>query len=262
MKYNFCPSHRQIPATYLYINGRPLMIKEKLKNLVVEAAERARAKGDLPVPQMPAFAVEEPKADAHGDLSTNFAMVAASLQKMPPRRIAEVIIENLHDGDGLLEKTEIAGPGFINFFVNPGAWHPVLTRIHREAERYGASAFGRGRKVQVEFVSANPTGPLHVGHGRGAAVGDSVGNILAFCGFQVEKEYYINDSGRQIRTLGRSVFLRYTELCGRTVDFPADCYQGEYIRELARRIQNEKGEQLLHRPEQDAIDYCARLAAG
>ncbi len=237
------------------------MIKSKLKKLVAEAAGRANASGTLPSPQMPPVNIEEPKAGAHGDLSTNFAMVAASMQKMAPRKIAEAVIANLQDGEGLLEKAEIAGPGFINFFIRPTAWHPVLQEIHQAGDHYGASNYGNDRKVQVEFVSANPTGPLHVGHGRGAAVGDSVGNILAYCGFRVEKEYYINDSGRQIRTLGKSVFLRYRELHGRTIDFPDECYQGEYIRELARRIQSEQGDQLLNQPEEEAVGYCARLAA-
>ena len=237
------------------------MIKEQIKTMVVEAAKQAHADGSLPSSDMPAVKIEEPKADAHGDLSTNFAMVAAALQKMPPRKIAEAVIDHLQDSGGWLEKAEIAGPGFINFFVTPPAWHPVLRQIHQAGGRYGASTFGRDRKIQVEFVSANPTGPLHVGHGRGAAVGDSVGNILAFCGFRVEKEYYINDSGRQIRTLGRSVFLRYKQLCGREVDFPEDCYQGGYIRELAQKIESEKGDRLLHQPEEEAIGYCARLSA-
>ena len=237
------------------------MIKSKLKTLVAEAARRAHASGVLPSPQMPPVGIEEPKAHAHGDLATNFAMVAASMQKMAPRKIAEAVIANLQDSEGLLEKAEIAGPGFINFFIQPTAWHPALQEIHQTGDRYGASTFGNNRKVQVEFVSANPTGPLHVGHGRGAAVGDSVGNILAFCGFRVEKEYYINDSGRQIRTLGKSVFLRYMEQHGWTIDFPDECYQGDYIRELARRIQTEQGDQLLQQPEEDAVVYCARLAA-
>ena len=237
------------------------MIKEKLKTLVTRAVERAHASGALPSAQMPAIRIEEPKAEAHGDLSTNVAMVAASLQKMAPQKIAAAIIDHLNDSDGLLEKADIAGPGFINFFVRPKAWQPVLQLIHQAGNRYGSSPFGQGRRVQVEFVSANPTGPLHVGHGRGAAVGDSVGNLLAFCGFDVEKEYYINDSGRQIRTLGLSVYLRYRELLGRKVDFPADCYQGEYIRELALQIQKDMGDQLLSQSEEDAVDTCARLAA-
>jgi arginyl-tRNA synthetase len=130
----------------------------------------------------------------------------------------------------ILEKTEIAGPGFINFFLKTSAWHPVLQKIHAANTRYGATDVGKGQKFQVEFVSSNPTGPLHVGHGRGAAVGDAVANILAFCGYDVEKEYYINDSGRQIHTLGRSVYLRYKEMFGQKVTFPDECYQGDYIR--------------------------------
>ena len=121
---------------------------------------------------------------------------------------------------------------------------------------------GNGRKIQVEFVSANPTGPLHVGHGRGAAVGDAVANVLAFCGYEVQREYYINDSGRQIRTLGRSVYLRYLALTGETVDFPGDCYQGEYIIDLARRILAGQGERLKQTEEAAAVDVCARFAAG
>ncbi|MGD9221455.1 MAG: arginine--tRNA ligase, partial [Desulfobacterales bacterium] len=126
---------------------------------------------------------------------------------------------------------------------------------------YGASDIGRGQKFQVEFVSSNPTGPLHVGHGRGAAVGDAVANILAFCGYDVQKEYYINDSGRQIRTLGQSVYLRYRELLGQTVKFPEECYQGVYIHELAADIKAQKGDGLLALPEEDAIMHCARFAA-
>ena len=237
-------------------------MKTKIENLIIAAARRAHAGGLLPAAELPAVVVEEPKVENHGDLATNFAMAAASLQKMAPRKIAEVIVDHLDDSELLLEKTEVAGPGFINFFVKPSAWHPIMKQIHQAGARYGSSTFGKGRRVQVEFVSANPTGPLHVGHGRGAAVGDSVGNILAFCGFEVQKEYYINDSGRQIRTLGRSVFLRYQQLCGRQVEFPADCYQGAYIRELALGIKTDKQDQLLHQPEEDAIAYCARLAAG
>ena len=236
-------------------------MKQRIQNLIIDAARRACAGGQLPSADFPSFSIEEPKSDAHGDLSTNFAMVSASVQKMAPRKIAEAIVSNLKDPEGLLEKTEIAGPGFINFFVRPNAWQPVLQQIHQAGGQFGSAQFGKGTKIQVEFVSANPTGPLHVGHGRGAAVGDSVGNILAFCGFEVEKEYYINDSGRQIRTLGLSVYLRYQQLCGRKIEFPEDCYQGEYIREMAQRIHKQQDDQLLERPEDDAIDYCARLAA-
>lgn len=241
--------------------GNLKIMKPKIRQLITQAAKRAHAKGDLPAAEFPEVDVEEPKAGAHGDFSTNFAMVMASAQKMPPRKIADAIVANLNDGEGILARTEIAGPGFINFFVKPQAWHPILHDIHAADGRYGTSDFGKGKKIQVEFVSANPTGPLHVGHGRGAAVGDSVANILAFCGFEVEKEYYVNDSGRQIRTLGLSVYLRYKQLLGHTIDFPDECYQGDYIREMAAEIVAEKGDALLKQEEENAMLFCARQAA-
>ncbi|MCK4620292.1 MAG: arginine--tRNA ligase, partial [Desulfobacterales bacterium] len=225
------------------------------------ASKDAYDNGDLPSSDFPEIEVEEPNAGPHGDFSTNISMVMASIQKMPPRKIAEAIIKNINDPDGILDKTEIAGPGFINFFLNKYSWHPVLRKIHEQDALYGASDIGKGKKIQVEFVSANPTGPLHVGHGRGAAVGDSVANILLFCGYNVEKEYYINDSGRQINTLGRSVFLRYKELFEADVQFPEDCYQGDYVRDLAGKVKEAKEDKLLSMSEDEAISYCARFAA-
>jgi arginyl-tRNA synthetase len=236
-------------------------MKRKIKNLILEAARSAHQKGDLPSAEIVEAEVEEPKVDSHGDFSTNIAMVMASAQKMPPRKIADVITRHIQDPDGILEKTEIAGPGFINFFLKTSAWHPVLREIHEADTRYGATDIGKGQKFQVEFVSSNPTGPLHVGHGRGAAVGDAVANVLAFCGYDVEKEYYINDSGRQIHTLGRSVYLRYKAMLGQKVKFPDECYQGDYIRDLAAEIKIEKGDALLSQPEEDALMICARFAA-
>jgi arginyl-tRNA synthetase len=237
-------------------------MKNRIKKLIIEAALQAQAKGLLSSVDFPEVSVEKPKVEAHGDFSTNFAMVIASLQKMAPRKVAQAIVDQLNDSGRLLEKIEIAGPGFINFYVTPAAWHPVLLEIQKTDRRFGASELGGGERVQVEFVSSNPTGPLHVGHGRGAAVGDSVANILAFCGYDVQREYYINDSGRQIQTLGRSVFLRYRELFGKSAPFPEDCYQGDYIREIAGRIKDQQGDGLLHREEDEAIMYCARTAAG
>ena len=237
-------------------------MKNRIKKLIIEAASQAQAKGLLSSADFPEVNVEKPKVEAHGDFSTNFAMVIASLQKMAPRKVAQAIVDQLNDSGRLLEKIEIAGPGFINFYVTPAAWHPVLLEIQKTDRRFGASELGGGERVQVEFVSSNPTGPLHVGHGRGAAVGDSVANILSFCGYDVQREYYINDSGRQIQTLGRSVFLRYRELFGKSAPFPEDCYQGDYIREIAGRIKDQQGDGLLHREEDDAVMYCARTAAG
>ena len=236
-------------------------MKQKIKNLILLAAQKAHQNGDLPSGDSVEAEVEEPKADSHGDFSTNIAMVMASAQKMPPRKIAQVITDHLQDSERILEKTEIAGPGFINFFLKTSAWHPVLREIHEADTRYGATHIGKGQKFQVEFVSSNPTGPLHVGHGRGAAVGDAVANILAFCGYDVEKEYYINDSGRQIHTLGRSVYLRYQEMFGQKVTFPDECYQGDYIRDLAAEFKMEQGDALLSQPEADALMKCARFAA-
>ena len=236
-------------------------MKQKIKNIINNALKDAYDKGNVPSSVFPEIELEEPKAESHGDFSTNISMVMASIQKMPPRKIAEAIIKNINDPDGILDKTEIAGPGFINLFLNKHSWHPVLRKIHEQDVLYGASDLGKGKKIQVEFVSANPTGPLHVGHGRGAAVGDSVANILLFCGYNVEKEYYINDSGRQINTLGRSVFLRYKELFDADVQFPEDCYQGDYVRDLAGTIKEDKGDKLFVLSEEEAIKYCAHFAA-
>jgi len=236
-------------------------MKQKIKNMIYNASMDAYEKGDLPSSDFPEIELEEPKAESHGDFSTNISMVMASVQKMPPRKIAEAIIKNINDPDGIIDRTEIAGPGFINFFLNRYSWHPVLREIHEQDTLYGASDIGKGKKIQVEFVSANPTGPLHVGHGRGAAVGDSVANILLFCGYNVEKEYYINDSGRQISTLGRSVFMRYKELLGTDIQFPDDCYQGDYIRDLAIELKKKKEDELFSLRKEEAISYCARFAA-
>ena len=238
------------------------MIKSTLKQIVREAAQRAHAEGHLPSDDFPDVEIEEPKNETHGDFSTNLAMIMAKVQKMAPRKIAEILQPYLEAAAAWIRQTDIAGPGFINFFIAPDAWGPVLTTIHAANDRYGASTVGEGRKIQVEFVSSNPTGPLHVGHGRGAAVGDSVARILAFSGYDVQREYYINDSGRQIRTLGLSVLLRYRALFGETVDFPETCYQGDYIIEMARALKEQQGDRLLSQSEGKAVTACARYAAG
>ncbi len=241
-------------------------MKQRIRKLILSAIKKAYEKGNLPSAELPEVKVDEEedeqKVKAHGEFSTNIAMIMASVQKMPPPKIAEAITKHIDDDpDEILAKTEIAGPGFINFFINKSSWYSVLHQIHQEDTRYGVSNIGNGAKVQLEFVSANPTGPLHVGHGRGAAVGDSLANILSFCGYTVEREYYINDSGGQINTLGQSVWLRYRELFGEEIDFPEDCYQGEYISDFARTIMEQKGRTLFDQKEEKAIYYCARFAA-
>lgn len=237
-------------------------MKQTIKQIIQSAAEKAHHAGDLPVAVFPDIAVDEPKIETHGDFSTNLAMVMASRQKLAPRKVADILLQHLDDPDRVILKTEIAGPGFINIFINPAAWLPVLRAVHEQDARYGATDLGKGKRIQVEFVSANPTGPLHVGHGRGAAVGDSVARILSFCGYDVQREYYINDSGRQIQTLGRSVFLRYQQLLGEDLSFPQDCYQGGYIADIAREVKAEKGASLLDQSDEKAVETCARHAAG
>ena len=241
-------------------------MKDAIKKIVVDAAKQAFEKGMLPSDQIPDIQIEETKHQTHGDYSTNFAMVSASIQKMSPRKIAQNIVLEIEAGKkgknrSLVEKVEIAGPGFINFFLSNKAWHPVVDHILDQDKSYGSSNIGKNEKVQVEFVSANPTGPLHVGHGRGAAVGDSVGNILSFAGFSVQKEYYINDSGRQINTLGTSVWLRLLQKNGEQIDFPEDCYKGGYIKELASEILEKHGDDFIKHNEKDAIAVCAKFAA-
>ncbi|UCD33399.1 MAG: arginine--tRNA ligase [Desulfobacterales bacterium] len=236
-------------------------MKEKIKHLILQASNAAYLNGDLPSKAIFEIEVDVPKIASHGDFSTNMAMIMASSQKMPPRKIAEAVIKNIIDRDKILKKTEIAGPGFINFFINTSSWLPVIRKVHNENIRYGACNIGKGKKIQIEFVSSNPTGPLHVGHGRGAAVGDAVANILQFCGYDVQKEYYINDSGRQIHTLGKSVLLRYKALFGEQTEYPEDCYQGDYVSDYATEIKNREGEALLNQEEEMSIPFCARFAA-
>jgi arginyl-tRNA synthetase len=232
-------------------------MKEQLQNIIQFAFNKAIEKGDLKSPNKSQPVIEKPRQESHGDFSTNIAMVSASIQKMAPAKIAKILMDNMDDPNHIIAKTEIAGPGFINFYLTPDAWLAKLKNIHAQGEHYGRSNMGNNEPVLIEFVSANPTGPLHIGHGRGAAVGDSIASILSFSGYDVQKEYYINDSGRQIHTLGRSVYLRYCELMGQSVDYPDDCYQGDYIKELA---QQEK-DTLQHMDADEAISTCAKKAA-
>ena len=236
-------------------------MKKIIRQIILNAAQTAFKNKELNSDKFPQVTVEEPKEDAHGDLATNFAMVNAKVQKMAPQKIAETIIHYIENDNPIIEKTKIAGPGFINFFIRPAAWYPVLENIYQQDAEYGFSDIGKGQTVQVEFVSANPTGPLHVGHGRGAIVGDSVASILTACGYNVKREYYINDAGKQIQTLGLSVFLRCKELEGQSIDFPAACYQGDYITDIAKDLHEEKGEWIFTLGEEDAVSFCSKFAA-
>lgn len=235
-------------------------MKNKITKIIENALNVSRQKGQLPDFQ-PSSVEVEPTANAqHGDYAANAAMILASQVKQNPRKIAQIIQENITDPENIIEKTQIAGPGFINFFVRDDVWHGALKNIEEENEQYGRIDLGQAKKVQVEFVSANPTGPLHIGHARGAVVGDVIANLLTTAGYQISKEYYINDAGNQMNNLGKSVLLRYRELSGEKIDFPDTCYRGDYIKEIARDILNKEGDQYLLADEQKTIGYFTKLA--
>jgi len=211
-----------------------MQLKKKLRELIIQAVEIARAAGELTFDTLPAFEVEAPKQAEHGDLASNIALVLAKQAKMAPRKVAEILVRRLAAPAGMLSKVEIAGPGFLNFFIADTFWYRVIPEIHELGPAYGNSDLGAGHRVQVEFVSANPTGPLHIGHGRGAALGDALANLLTATGHEVVREYYINDVGNQILTLGKSLYFRLRELQGEVIEFPEDGYQGGYMKNLAR----------------------------
>jgi len=204
--------------------------------------------------------LEIPNLPQHGDFATNIALLLSRQLKRNPRDIAKQIVEGLRDDAGIISRTEIAGPGFLNFFIQPAAWHRELSEILENPLSYGQQDLGRDKRVQVEFVSANPTGPLHIGHGRGAATGDVLVNLLAACGYRVEKEYYINDAGNQMDTLGRSLYYRYQELLGEPVEFPEGHYQGDYMRDLAREFQTEVGDRYRKASIAEVLPLFSRFA--
>jgi len=228
-----------------------------MKNLIVSilnrAIERARAAGQLATAPPAAAGVEAPKDLAHGDAASNVALVMARGEKQPPRAIAEIIRANLELPPEVAEAT-VAGAGFINFRMAPAFWHGELRRAALEGERFWRPQIGAGRKVQVEFLSANPTGPLTVGHGRNAVLGDTLARMHEASGFAVTREYYFNNGGRQMKLLGESVRARYLEEIGRPAVMPEDGYQGEYIRDIARDLVARHGEALA-----DAADESKAL---
>src|SRR4030042_242669 len=206
-----------------------MRLKKLLRELITVSAERAKEAGRLAYDTLPAFDLEAPNHPERGDLATNLPLLLASQARRPPRQIAVIISNGLLPPEGLLRQTEVAGPGFINFFIEDSYWYRVIQEIRQLGAAYGNSDLGAGQEVQVEFVSANPTGPLHIGHGRGAALGGALANLLRATGHTVETEYYLNDVGTQMDTLGRSIQTRARELTGERVKFPEDGYQGDYL---------------------------------
>ncbi len=233
-------------------------MRNRLKKMIAGAVETllaGRAGAELNVE------LEIPKGSEHGDYATNVAFALTKVLKRSPREIALRIIENLKDPDGILRSVETAGPGFINFFIEPRALRATVKNILRDPKSFGRQDIGRGRKIQVEFVSANPTGPLHIGHGRGAAIGDVLSNILEGCGYDVQREYYINDAGNQMETLGRSLFYRYLQELGENVRFPDNHYRGEYMRDLARDLIREEGDRFRDSALDEVLAFFTSYAA-
>ena len=226
-------------------------MKEKLAAVIRAAAERGIADGVFPEAELPAVELEVPPKKEMGDFATNFAMKSAKAFHKSPRQIAEALSERFaRDG---IERVEIAGPGFINFYLTKDVIYDGLRAAVAAGEDYGNLPKKDAPRTQVEYVSANPTGPLHVGHGRGAAVGSALVNLLRAAGYDVEAEYYINDAGNQIDHLAESVNARYLQLCGQQVEVPEDGYRGQDIVETARRIKEKDGEKYLAMPEAERL---------
>ena len=220
-------------------------MKHALEKLVAEALQRLHEDGILSEPFEGQVQITHTKNKDHGDFACNVAMQLAKLAKRNPREIAQALIERLPAMDALV-KTEIAGPGFINFFIDPSAGRSVIGTVLESGEAYGRSEVGKGQRVQVEFVSANPTGPLHVGHGRGAAYGATVADLLEAIGCEVHREYYVNDAGRQMDILATSVWLRYLELAGEELIFPSNGYKGDYVWDIGATLHREHGDDYRH----------------
>jgi arginyl-tRNA synthetase len=218
-------------------------MKNHLAQLLTDAVHGLQAGGGLPADLEINLQIERTRDRAHGDFASNVAMTLAKAARSKPRDIAEKIVAAL-PASALVTKVEIAGPGFINFYLSPAAYHSVLNDILTQGTGYGRSDLGAGRSIQVEFVSANPTGPLHVGHGRGAAYGAAVSDLLEAVGYRVHREYYVNDAGRQMDILATSVYLRYLDLCGEKFDFPSNGYKGDYVWDIAATLHRKHGDAL------------------
>ena len=204
--------------------------------------------------------LEPPKDEKFGDLASNLAMMLTKQARTAPRKIAEEIREAMLSQCPDVEAIDIAGPGFLNFFFKRSFWLATVPEVASNQETYGTSELGKTTRVQVEYVSANPTGPLHIGHGRGAAIGDSLTRILRATGHEVQTEYYLNDAGRQMLLLGNSVWVRLKQLAGEDIPFPDESYKGEYIKDIAADILADKGKAFLDTPEDEAIEYCKTVA--
>ena len=231
-------------------------MRSHLRELLTQAIEKTAKGGELNSTDLPPLLLEPPKQREFGDLATNVAMLWAQRAKKPPRVIAEMILKNIEDPDGLLARKEIAGPGFLNFTFSSQFYYQRLRELADGKE--GNLDIGQGGKVQVEFASVNPTGPLHVGHGRVAVIGDVLARLHEAVGFDVEREYYVNDAGKQMENLGRSLYARYQELLGMPYEFPVDGYPGDYVKELAEAVNGENGSKFAAVSQDAAIEFFTR----
>jgi arginyl-tRNA synthetase len=236
------------------------VVQEKVTGALLKALNGAKKKGQLKTESWPQLSLDAPKRPEWGDLASTVAMSLAASEQRAPHDIAQIIIDNLAQQEQLFERVEIARPGFLNLTLKPTVWQEVLREIEMEGSAYGRAEMGQRRRVLVEYVSANPTGPLHVGHGRGAAVGQAVANMLEAVGYDVVSEYYINDAGRQMKLLGASVYARYEELSNRPVEFPSEGYHGAYITAVAERVKQQLGAELTGRPLSEVEERCRTFA--
>lgn len=238
-------------------------LKERLSRAVAEALQRAAAAGELgglTPEELPPVTLEVPRERAHGDWSTNAAFLAGRAARRNPRQVAEALLRFLAAEGCYLERVEVAGPGFINFYLDPAWLREVVRDVERSGLSYGRTKVGQGQRVQVEFVSANPTGPLHIGHGRGAAVGSALASALEWAGYEVSREFYINDAGNQIARFGESLDVRFRQALGEKVELPEDGYHGQDLEELMRGLAEREADRYLHLPPAERQEKLAAYA--
>lgn len=231
-------------------------VELKVKAALEALQSEGRLPGDLAIPQPQADAPRDP---THGDAAINTAMVLAKPAKMKPRDIAELLKAKL-EADTAIAKVDVAGPGFLNITFKPGVWHDLIRAILAQGETFGAGGLSKGEKVNLEYVSANPTGPMHVGHCRGAVFGDALANLLVFAGYDVTREYYINDAGGQVNVLAKSAFLRYREALGEKIEIPEGFYPGDYLIPIGEALAKEHGRALLDKPESEWLPAVRTFA--
>ncbi|MGN0523973.1 MAG: arginine--tRNA ligase [Eubacterium sp.] len=234
--------------------------QDTLNEKIIKAVETAIERGKLPQGELPQFIIEKPADKKNGDFSTNIAMAGARAYKMAPRMIAQAIVDSIDLDGTLFDRAEIAGPGFINFYLADEYYSQIVLDVVDKGDSYGRSSYGEGKKILVEFVSANPTGPMHIGNARGGAIGDCLAAVLDAAGYYVQREFYVNDSGNQIEKFATSLEVRYLQLCGKDIDMPEDAYHGADITAHAEAFKAEYGEKYAECDSQERRDALVAFA--